>query len=900
MTSERHSRISDLFLAACELDASERDAFLNHECAGDDELRVAVDSLLERDAQPAAVDRPLIDTIMRHDLESGSAQRWIPQQIGQYEILDQLGRGGMGVVFRARQGHPPRTVALKMIHQANFSPRVIRRFEFEAEVLARLKHPGIAQIFDAGTAEGPFGPQPYFAMELVDGVPLTDHMRDAGLDIRARLALLADVCDAVHHAHQQGVIHRDLKPANILVEKSGLPKILDFGVARVSDQDLTVTAEGGVAQVLGTLPYMSPEQIRGSRDDVDIRSDVYSLGVIAYEILSGRLPYDLRSTNIAEAARIVHDESVPPVGAVVPACRGDVETIVQKALAKEKEQRYTSAADLAADIRHYLQNEPIIARPATTLYHFRKLVSRHRLPFALAASLFVVAIAFGAWMSLLYSRAERERVRAAEAEVLKSQEAERANQAGERARREAALAQRVQGFLIDLFETNDPDEALAATITVREVLDRGAERVAGELAQEPTVQLEMMDVIGQVYLKLSLYERAKQLASQSLEIRRRMFGASHAEVAKSLEWLAQAVKSESDYERATELASEAVDISVNRLPDDHPATARRLVLLGELQTTTGHLDASEKSLTTALDMQRRLFGTEHEDLVETLNQFMYLRLAQDRLDEAVEIGRELLRVCSKVHGDRHTATAGAKATLGDMLRRVGALDEAEVVTREGLRTFRDLLEPNHPHIAATANNLALVLKDKKQYEEAKRLMNEALEVRRSRYGPRHAHVAQSLFNLASLMLELHENAEAEPLLAEALSILEEHFDEHHRHVLLLRYQLGLAILKQKRFAEAEPVLRQVLEGYEQTLPRGHRFIAYTQGLLGGALVQLNRFDEAEPLLLASWDTLRAEGNKSRMDRAAERLVELYTGWDKPDLAAQYRTSDDRGAAQKPH
>lgn len=889
MNAERHTRISELFLAACGIAPEDREEFLLRECAGDDELRKEVKALLDRDGRPAALDQPVVSGGMLRGLDPAQErERRLPERIGPYEILGLLGEGGMGVVYKARQRQPSRTVALKMIHQAHFSPRGIRRFEFEAEILARLKHAGIAQIFDAGTAEGPYGSHPYFALELVEGVPLTHYARNAALDTKARLGLLARVCDAVHHAHQQGVIHRDLKPANILVEQSGQPKILDFGVARATDYDLTVTTEKGAGQVIGTIPYMSPEQIRGSRDDVDVRSDVYSLGVIAYELLSGSLPYDLRSTNIAEAARIVLEQEIPRLGAAAPECRGEVETVVAKALEKDKERRYPSASDLAADLRRYLSNEPILARPATAFYHLRKLVARHKLPFALTGGLFLMAIVFGVWMSVLYAHAESNRKRAETAESLKAEEAERAHQATDRANREARLAQRVRTFLVDLFENNDPDLAQGQNITVREVLDQGAARVAKELDAEPEVELAMMDVITDVYMKLALFDRAKELAEKSLAIRQRAFGQSHPETAKSLDRLATVAKNESNYEEAIKLIREAVKISNEHLSAGDPATADRLRLLGELQYTTGDLAAGEKSLLKALAMQRAHFGADNEHLIETLDQIVYLRLAQDRLQEGVEAGRELLRVCLKAHGEHHTDTAGAKAALGDMLRRVGQLEEAETVTREALVVLRDLLEPDHPFIAATMNNLALVLKDQKRFDEARTLLEEALALRKSRYGPRHDQIGQALFNLGSLLMQMNKDAEAEPLLAEAVNILEEHFDEDHRHVLLLRYQLGLAIFKQDRYAEAEPIFRRVLEGYERTLPEDHRFIAYTRGLLGGALTQMQRYEDAEPLLVASWDTLRKGNETQRIDRAAERLVELYTAWGKPDLADQYQ------------
>ncbi|MCA9312026.1 MAG: serine/threonine protein kinase [Phycisphaerales bacterium] len=385
-------RVKSIFLHAADLSTTARAGFLDEACADDAALRGEVESLLDAEVEPvissalAAVHRARERDLTGDD----DTEADMPEQIGSYAIHRLLGVGGMGRVYLAEQDRPRRMVALKVVRPGVFSREMLRRFEHETQVLGRLRHPGVAQIHEAGMVEG----TPFFAMEYVDGVELTAFAREHDLSLRDRLELVALVCDAVHHAHQKGVIHRDLKPANILVDAQGQPRILDFGVARASDSDIQATTlQTSVGQLVGTIPYMSPEQAGGETDEIDVRSDVYALGVILYELLGGRLPHECDEVPMHELVRRIRDVEPARLGALNRAARGDMETITHKALARDKERRYQSAADLGADIRRCLASEPIAARPPSTIYHARRFARRHKAVVGGGTAVFAVLIA---------------------------------------------------------------------------------------------------------------------------------------------------------------------------------------------------------------------------------------------------------------------------------------------------------------------------------------------------------------------------------------------------------------------------------------------------------------------------------------------------------------------------
>jgi len=415
--SERWRKIELIYHSALEQEGGHRTAFLEQECAGDESLRQEVESLLaEERGTDGFLEAPALEVAARElATSSGPGAATHPATIGRYRILKLIGEGGMGTVYQAEQEEPRRVVALKVVKLGLAAPDRLRRFRKESQALARLQHPGIAQIYDSGSADAGFGPQPYFVMEFIDGMTLGRYAEIHRLDLRQKLLLVVRICDAVHHAHQRGLIHRDLKPGNILVDKSGQPKVLDFGVARFLEQDSRDgdpgTMRTDMGQLVGTLAYMSPEQVLGDPLEVDTRSDVYSLGVILYELLSGRLPYEVHHRQLPEAVQKIREADPAPLTSLDRDSDGDIEIIVRKALEKDKARRYSSAADLGADLQRSLNHEPITARPPSASYKLKKFIRRHRAGAAVGALTLVTlcgATVSVAWEARI-ARQERDR-----------------------------------------------------------------------------------------------------------------------------------------------------------------------------------------------------------------------------------------------------------------------------------------------------------------------------------------------------------------------------------------------------------------------------------------------------------------------------------------------------------
>ena len=510
------------------------------------------------------------DRTTQHPSDSGVSAA---ARIGPFRVVALIGEGAMGIVYEAEQERPRRRVALKIIRPGVSTPAMLRRFEHEYEFLGRLQHDGIAQIYQAGIADTGFGPQPYFAMELVRGRRLDEYARLKELDLRQRLTLVAEIADAVQHAHHRGVIHRDLKPANILVTESGNPKVLDFGLARAAQLELQSTVQTMAGEVVGTMSYMSPEQVVGDMSELDTRSDVYALGVILYELLSGRLPFDVSRKSLPEAVRIIREEEPARLSAITRALPADVDTIVAKALEKDKLRRYGSAADLAEDIRRFLRNEPIVARRPSASYQIRKFAHRHKglVGGAVAVLLALVAgVVVSTWQAVRASRAERvAHARATEAQS------------------EKAKAEAVTKFLTEMLGSADPSQARGREVTVRAALDDAAKKIdAGAMRAQPEVEVAVRNAIGTTYEGLGVFEEAERQLRAALDLESRS-ARNPVVLADTNTRLVNVLYKRQKFAEAQPVAEAAVKLRQEALGPRHADTATSLDDLGAILLQNG-------------------------------------------------------------------------------------------------------------------------------------------------------------------------------------------------------------------------------------------------------------------------------------------------------------------------
>lgn len=719
--SERHERVTALFLAACELAPEQRSAFLDERCGGDVDLRTDVEAMLRTDHQASGfLEAPAleqgnrafgvaIDEIRVEDDANVPA----PERLGRYRILGLLGKGGSAVVYLAEQENPTRRVALKVLRPGVSSREALRRFDNEARILGRLQHPGIAQIFEAGVSDSGADRLPFFAMEYVDGRLVNEFAKVQSLGTRGRLELIVRVCEAVEHAHRRGIIHRDLKPSNILVDQGGNPKVLDFGIARATDCDVhTTTLRTDIGQLIGTVPYMSPEQTLGEPEALDTRSDVYSLGVVCYELLTGKLPYSLDRRLIHEAVRIIREDEPEPPSVASRALRGDAETIVLKAIEKDRERRYQSVSDFAADIGRFLRDEPILARPASATYQLRKFARRNRgLVWGVAGTIAAV-IAGTVGTTAQAIRATRERDRAVQAEL-----------------QSAARSQLWNDILhgADTWEVGVGKGAI-----VEQLLDSVEGRV-DETETDALAKANMRFVLGEAYEAYgatvpTLPQMRKSVAQfrSAYEIRLRELGASRRDTLEAMEAYAvtladtagledafsQEAKKIRDaaFDESEQLLTKASALARNAIGEEDELTLRIIRGLAVHYNRLGKPDQAEQLNRDVLD---RLLALHPADHPEVLRCRMYLGAflsSRDRLKEAEAEFRIVADVRKRTLGNANSDTHNALASLSVALENQGKLDEAIGPGREALDVQSKMLGEGDPRTLMSMNNFAVLLR----------------------------------------------------------------------------------------------------------------------------------------------------------------------------------------------
>ena len=709
----------DLFRSALEQPAAEREAFVARE-GPDDAVKDQTLRLLRLHTEPSEFLEPPMGSAPDSSLDGSDPM--IGRDLGGFRIERRIGLGGMGVVYEAMQERPRRRAAVKVLRPGRLSSRVQRRFEFESEILAKLHHPGIAQVLAAGTFEIGGGTQRWFAMELVEGPTLPELLAETSLSRSQRVELLIALCDAVQHAHQRGVIHRDLKPDNVRMTRDDpagawQPKILDFGVARLIEVETKVSMHTVAGELIGTLAYMSPEQLAGDPDRVDVRSDVFCLGVIGYELLCGRLPHGAGSPSVAELIRTIATEEPKLAGTLDPGLRGDLEVILAKALEKSPDRRYQSAAELSADLRRHLRDEPISARPATVLYQMRKFTRRHR---ALVGGVAATLLALVAGI------------------VLSTGEARVARQEAAKAWYEADKAAAVNNFITNDFlmkllaAANTPGDT--ARLPIVDLVKKAADSIETMFAGEPTREAAVRNEIGTIYYNLGSVDAAAEQFWRALGLWEAQLGPEHPDTLKAVNNLGQSRARQGQRDEAEALYRRALVGRRRVLGDDDPFTLVTMNNLADLCRATGRLDEAERLLRQALDTQRRVHGTAHKNTITTLGNLATLLMQRERRDEALAMHREAHDASSATLGVDHVMTAMTGVRLGVTLQKMGRATEAELILLAAVQTFDRTLGAESSEAVGARRALARVYRDLSKPEQASAQLRRALDAVRAKPG----------------------------------------------------------------------------------------------------------------------------------------------------------------------
>ncbi len=863
MSRMEHDKVMKVLAQALELDEAQRPGFIETACAGDPELRKEVEQLLACDDRA----REAFDGADRTMRDAH------PSSIGSYHLLNLIGEGGMGVVWRAQQRRPiERIVALKLIKLGMNSKEIVARFESERQALALMDHPNVARVFDAGAAENG---RPYFVMEYVAGEPILAYCNRRRLNAAERLKLFIPVCEAVQHAHTKGLIHRDLKPSNILVSETDgppVPKVIDFGVAKAISRrltDSTLFTERG--ELIGTPEYMSPEQAEMGALDVDTRTDIYSLGVVLYALLTGMLPFDAQelrrggqahvqktlreldpprpSTRLytfhGDAQAIAHQRGTDP-HSLIRQLRRELEWIPLKAMRKDPMHRYRSAAEMADDLRNYLSGLPLLAAPESGWYRARKLLRRHRGPGIAAAAVAVALLAgtvIASWQAVRAKRAERA--------ALEQQ-------------RQAVAAHRTAQAVNDFFTQEvigsaDPAVMRGRELSVREALDNAARNVPEKFRQEPATEAAVRsslamsyESLGRADLALPHIERAQQqyeqaygqdhadtvgamsnhavilnslgrfgeaegLLRQVLEWRRRVLGPDNPDTIAALNNYATSIYLLGRIADAEPLLKEVYEHHRRLRGEDHPRTLGSLNNYAIALRTLGRYTEGVPLLKQALEQRRRLFGEDHPETLRQLANYADLLLVAGRSQEALPLAKSALEQRRRVMGEDHPDTIASLNLYASVLTALDRSADAEPLSREVLERRRRTVGPDHPDTIAALHNYAITIASLDRYDESLPLFQQALEQARRVLGSLHPDTLQLLHGYAEVLDHLHRFDEAERLHAEIFRLAPE---AQIPPVAAARYMAGygVCLLKLSRHEEAMQPLLEAYRRLEQ-IPR---------------------------------------------------------------------------------
>ena len=911
-SSERWERLQELFSRAVDLSGPERKAFVEKETAGDAELRTELLELLACDNGGARTG-PLtlalgaaLDTTTRDRRKA-----LIGRVVGNYKLVSVLGHGGTGTVYlgeRADRQYSAQ-VAVKIVDGGALQGELGLRFRAERQILASLNHANIARLLDAGeTEEG----NPYLVMEYVHGEPLDRYCDRQQLSVRERLQLFLDICGAVQYAHQNLVVHRDLKPANILVTAEGMPKLLDFGIAKLLDvgEAAAAMALTRMNDRLLTPEYASPEQILGR--PVTTASDVYALGVVLYELLTGLRPYTVpASASQLELERsICITDPLRPSAAVkrardsgplegqsemlaVAAARritveklqkrllGDIDAIVMRALRKEPQHRYNSIEQLAADVRRYLTREPVQARQGNWLYYSQRFVRRHAFGVTAGAAFLVFIIAFAVAMSIQTQRVAAERDRVAQ---------------------ESSTAQTVSEFMQRIFDEAQPEKSLGHPPTARDLLDQAGRRIRGDLSSHPEVRARLLEAIGRAYRQLQQPETAIPYLEDALRLRRKLPDPDGTRTPSVLIELASALRMNNDLHRADTTLRQALEISREHRGERSETYARLLISLGRVQITLGNLTDARRNFEESLALFRELHGTMHPQVANALMELSSVQMWDDDLPSAERSARQAVQIFGATLPPAHPDRVMAEARLGEVLLLENRINDAEPLFQNSLVMQTQVYTANSAQVADVLDSLARIKSSQGAWPEAEDYARRALRTHITAVGKEHRQTGYLQASLALILERRGKYAEAEQLARESLTTFDKTLPPDHPYVAASEHILGEVLLDTKQFANAESVLMGAMNRLKRT-NAGKWRVARTESALGEAIYRQGRAAEAEHYLTESYRILATEENGDSQARikAQERVTRYYTdrGQRKKLEELMFATSSDPKTIKAP-
>jgi serine/threonine-protein kinase len=871
MDSDRWNRIQTVFHAVADLSAEERRRTLEAECSGDPALREEVLSLIEEDLRGGSLlDRGVAE--LAHEILSDAVPpALLASHFGPYRIRKALGEGGMGVVYLAGREDLGSLAALKILRDAWLSPARRERFAAEQRTLAQLTHPSIARLYDADTL--PDG-TPWFAMEYVEGAPLTAWCERHATSVPDRLRLFRAVCDAVEHAHRHLVVHRDLKPSNILVTDDGGVKLLDFGIAKHLESLDGPADQTRTGLRLMTPAYAAPEQMRGA--PVSIQTDLYSLGVILYELLTGSLPFDLSrlTPGEAEAAILEREPERPSIQARrggTAAARGgnraawaDLDVLCLTAMHKDPARRYGSVQALVRDVNHFLEGQPLEARPDTLGYRVGKFVRRNRRPVAVATTAVVSVVALVAFYTASLASARNVAVS------------------------EAARSQRIQQFMLNLFQGGDQEAGPADSLRVISLVHRGVQE-ARNLVAEPVVQAELYETLGGLLQQLGELEGADSLLRAGLSRRQAIFGPDHAEVARSLVSLGLLRADQARLPEAERLIRDGVDLARRRLRPDHPQVAQASTALGYVLEKRGEFDQAIQVHEEVVRM-RSTAGDTTPELATSLYQLANNHFYAGHYPVSDSLNLRVMAMNRALFGDRHPSVAENLVNLGATQFEQGHYTEAERLHREALEITQAWYGPNHPQTAAGVTMVARAMVRQERLDEAAPLLEQALAIRERVFGRVHPSVASTVNEIATIEMLRGRYDEAEAGYQRMVDIYESIYRGRHYLIGTAKSNLGSVLARRERHVEAEKRFREAIALYQATLPADHSNTGIARIKLGRSLLRQQRFAEAATESFAGYEILfkQADPGIGFLVNARKDLVEAYEAMGLPEKAARFR------------